>query len=77
MYAQYVLQVTSMMSQVTRRQIIDKAIEIFGSRDDAHAWLNQPAMALEQQRPVSLIRSQRGRLVVCNLLIQLEYGVYV
>lgn len=65
------------MATVTRRQLIEKATEIFGSKADALAWLKQPAMALDQQPPASLLATEQGKRVVNNLLTQLEYGVYI
>lgn len=65
------------MTKVTRRQIIDQANELFGSAEDAKAWLRRPAIALERKTPNSMLRSERGRQVVSNLLLQLKYGVYV
>ena len=65
------------MAGVTRRQLVEKATEIFGSKGDALAWLNQPAIALGQRSPVSLLDTERGRQVVSNLLTQPEYGVYI
>ncbi len=65
------------MTAITRRQIRARAIEVFGSRADAEKWLKEPAMALEQRAPAALLGTSQGRQLVCNLLIQLEYGVYV
>ena len=47
--------------KITRREIIEKATEVFGSHKDGTAWLNRPAMALEQRSTASLLRSAEGR----------------
>jgi putative toxin-antitoxin system antitoxin component (TIGR02293 family) len=61
----------------SRELVIAKATEIFGSREDAVAWLERPAMALEQKVPATMLDSRAGGETVANLLLQLEYGVYV
>lgn len=61
----------------TKAEIVAKATELFGTREEAVAWLDRPAMALDQKSPASLLRTATGRRTVGNLLIQLEHGVYV
>lgn len=62
---------------ITKKEIIERASQVFGSRSEAIAWLDRPALALEQRSPASLLRTREGRRIVGNLLLQLEYGVYV
>lgn len=57
-------------------EILAKAIEVFGSREAAEAWLEQPAMALEQRRPIDLLATPPGVKLVEDLLGRIEYGVY-
>lgn len=64
-------------TDLIREMVIEKAIEVFGSREDALAWLERPAMALEQKTPASMLGSEGDRRTVSNLLLQLEFGVYV
>lgn len=64
-------------TDLIREMVIEKAIEVLGSREDALAWLERPAMALEQKTPASMLGSEGGRRKVSNLLLQLEFGVYV
>jgi putative toxin-antitoxin system antitoxin component (TIGR02293 family) len=59
------------------REIVEKASEVFGSRDEALGWLTRPAMALDQRVPMSIMRTHDGRLRVKTLLTQLEYCVYI
>lgn len=61
----------------TKAEIVAKATELFGTREEAVAWLDRPAMALDQKSPASLLRTAAGRQTVGNLLLQLEHGVYV
>jgi len=65
------------MGTDTREMVIEKAIKVLGSREDALAWLERPAIALEQKTPASMLSSESGRRTVSNLLLQLEFGVYV
>lgn len=44
---------------------------------DSTAWLRRPAMALEQRRPVDVMKTADGRRRVVTLLGQIEGGVYV
>lgn len=57
-------------------EILGRAIEIFGSLREAEAWLDHPAMALEQRKPIDLLSTPAGIESVEQLLTRLEYGVY-
>lgn len=57
-------------------EILARAIEIFGSRDDAVAWLTRPAMALDQRRPIDLIGTAAGVELIEDHLTRIDYGVY-
>ena len=61
----------------SKREIVEKATEVFGSRDEALRWLNRPAMALDKRAPMSMMETYEGRLHVKTLLTQLEYCVYI
>jgi putative toxin-antitoxin system antitoxin component (TIGR02293 family) len=56
--------------------ILIKAIEVFGSKEDAELWLRSPAMGLDGQRPIDLLRSPEGNRLVEEFLFRLEHGVY-
>lgn len=58
-------------------EILSKATEVFGSQEAAERWLTEPALALNQNRPIDLLSTQTGTEQVQNLLVQLEYCVYV
>jgi putative toxin-antitoxin system antitoxin component (TIGR02293 family) len=57
-------------------EILAKATEVFGSQQEAERWMEQPAMALEQRRPIDLMTTPAGVEIVEDLLRRLEYGVY-
>jgi putative toxin-antitoxin system antitoxin component (TIGR02293 family) len=57
-------------------EVLAKAIEVFGTREEAEKWLAAPAIALEKKRPVDLLRSPVGVELVEQLLGRLEYNVY-
>lgn len=55
-------------------ELLDFAIEVFGSRGAANTWLNSPAITLNQQRPIDVF------LVATNLVLdvlgRIQYGAY-
>lgn len=57
-------------------EILGRTSELFGSQADAEAWLERPAMALEQRRPIDLLSTPAGVETVEDHLTRLEYGVY-
>lgn len=57
-------------------EVLAKAIEVFGMREEAEKWLATPAIALEKKRPVDLLRSPVGVELIEQLLGRLEYNVY-
>lgn len=58
-------------------EILSKATEVFGSRETAEHWLEKPALALNQSRPIDLLSTHTGTKQVETLLSQLEYCVYI
>ncbi|OYQ36587.1 antitoxin [Sandarakinorhabdus cyanobacteriorum] len=57
-------------------EILAKATRVLGSQEEAERWLSQPAMALDQRRPVDLLTTPAGVELVEEHLERLEYGVY-
>lgn len=57
-------------------EILGRAIALFGSRGEAEAWLERPALALEQRRPIDLLSTPAGVETLEEHLTRLEYGVY-
>jgi putative toxin-antitoxin system antitoxin component (TIGR02293 family) len=58
-------------------EILGRASEIFGSKAEAEAWLNAPAIGLDQRRPIDLLSTAVGVEAVEDYLTRIEYGVYV
>jgi putative toxin-antitoxin system antitoxin component (TIGR02293 family) len=57
-------------------EILGRATEIFGSKEDAEAWMNRPAIGLDQRRPIDLMATPVGTEAVEDYLTRIEYGVY-
>ncbi len=57
-------------------EILAKATEVFGSQAEAEAWMERPAIGLEQHRPIDLLTTPAGVEIVEDFLRRLEYGVY-
>jgi putative toxin-antitoxin system antitoxin component (TIGR02293 family) len=58
-------------------EILAKATDVFGSREEAEQWLERPAMGLNQWRPIDLLATPAGVEMVETFLDRLNYGVYV
>jgi putative toxin-antitoxin system antitoxin component (TIGR02293 family) len=63
-------------TEPARSAALVKATQVFGSREEAEAWLVRPAIGLEQQRPVDLLTTPAGLETVMAFLTRLEHGVY-
>jgi putative toxin-antitoxin system antitoxin component (TIGR02293 family) len=57
-------------------EILGRAIDLFGSQADAEEWLERPAMALDQRKPIDLLSTPAGIESIEDHLTRLEYGVY-
>jgi putative toxin-antitoxin system antitoxin component (TIGR02293 family) len=57
-------------------EAIAAAIDVFGSRQAAEAWLGRPAMGLNRERPLDLIATPPGQDEVISFLERVKYGVY-
>ncbi|HEX8469352.1 MAG TPA: antitoxin Xre/MbcA/ParS toxin-binding domain-containing protein [Allosphingosinicella sp.] len=57
-------------------EVVAKAIEVFGSQEEAEQWLDRPAIGLNQNRPIELLSTTAGTEVVEQYLERMEYGVY-
>ncbi|MFT6015091.1 MAG: putative toxin-antitoxin system antitoxin component (TIGR02293 family) [Candidatus Azotimanducaceae bacterium] len=57
-------------------QVLARAEELFGSRDDAERWMTEPAMGLEGRKPIFLLTNPVGYDLVDEFLTRMEYGVY-
>jgi putative toxin-antitoxin system antitoxin component (TIGR02293 family) len=57
-------------------EILGRATELLGSQAEAEAWLERPAMALDQRKPIDLLSTPAGVEAIEEHLTRLEYGVY-
>src|SRR5271165_1800696 len=57
-------------------EILAKATEVLGSREEAEQWLEHPAIGLNQRRPIDLLATPAGVEMVESFLERLDYGVY-
>jgi putative toxin-antitoxin system antitoxin component (TIGR02293 family) len=57
-------------------EIVAKAISVFGSQEEAEAWLLRPATGLNQRSPLELLETTAGAELVEEHLGRMEYGVY-
>ncbi|WP_309606557.1 antitoxin Xre/MbcA/ParS toxin-binding domain-containing protein [Phenylobacterium sp.] len=57
-------------------EILARATAILGSQQDAEHWFEQPAIGLDQRRPIDLLTTPAGVRLVEDFLQRVEYGVY-
>jgi putative toxin-antitoxin system antitoxin component (TIGR02293 family) len=57
-------------------EVLAKATAVLGSQEEAEAWLQRPAMGLDQRRPIDLLATPAGVEIVQAFLGRLEHGVY-
>jgi putative toxin-antitoxin system antitoxin component (TIGR02293 family) len=57
-------------------EILTRAISVFGSRAAAEQWLAEPATGLDQRRPIDLLTTPAGVMLVEDFLGRIEYSVY-
>lgn len=58
-------------------EIFAQATEVFGNQETAGKWMLEPAMGLDNRRPIDLLRSFVGASLVEEQLIQLDYCLYI
>lgn len=56
-------------------EVVERAIEVIGDRDDALRWLGTPVRSLNYATPISLFGTAKGRESVLQVLGRLEHGV--
>jgi putative toxin-antitoxin system antitoxin component (TIGR02293 family) len=57
-------------------EILAKATRVLGSQEEAEAWLERPAIGLNQERPIDLLTTPAGVKLVEDYLGRLEYSIY-
>jgi putative toxin-antitoxin system antitoxin component (TIGR02293 family) len=55
-------------------ELFDKGVEIFGTADNFHKWLNKPAFGLGYQVPITLMDTITGIRLIMEELIRIEFG---
>ncbi len=56
--------------------VMTRATEVLGSREEAERWLLAPALALSHQAPINLLSTHAGVELVEDLLTRIQYGVH-
>jgi putative toxin-antitoxin system antitoxin component (TIGR02293 family) len=51
-----------------------QAVKVFGSKEKADVWLNQPKAALGDRAPIELAHSETGYLAVKDELERINHG---
>jgi len=57
-------------------ELLEEAIEVFGTQEEAEAFFDRPAIGLDQHRPIELLSTPAGTELVETHLERLKYGVY-
>ncbi len=57
-------------------EMIARATEVIGSRDEAMRWLGTPVRALNFATPISILGTKDGVERVKDVLGQMEYGIW-
>lgn len=58
-------------------EILAQAVKVLGSKEDAEAWMERPALGLDGHKPIDLLCTPAGMKLVKDFLDQIEYSVYV
>lgn len=56
--------------------LLTKAEEVLGTQERAVEWMLEPAMALENRRPIELLTTPVGSQLVEDVIERMRYGVY-
>ena len=57
-------------------KVLTKATSVLGTQEDAEKWMIEPAMGLDNHRPIDLLATAAGTALVQEFLERLDYGVY-
>lgn len=60
----------------TDAEMLAFATKVFGSEEDAQAWMERPAIGLNQRRPIDVMETAEGREAVATYLVRIYFGVY-
>jgi putative toxin-antitoxin system antitoxin component (TIGR02293 family) len=57
-------------------ELLSRATRVMGSQEAAERWLAEPAIGLDNRRPVDLLSTPAGVELVEDYLARIDYGVY-
>jgi putative toxin-antitoxin system antitoxin component (TIGR02293 family) len=57
-------------------EVLGHATRVFGSQQEAEAWLDRAAIGLDGRKPIDLLRTHPGARLVSDHLTRIEHGVY-
>lgn len=57
-------------------EVLARATDVFGTREDAERWLEAPAIGLDQRRPIDLLGTSAGTEAVKTYLERIDHGIY-
>ena len=58
-------------------KVADRAIDLFeGDVSEAMKWMNKPAIALDNKKPIEMLGTSAETIAVLKLIDRIEYGVY-
>ena len=58
------------------KEVFAKAVEVIGSESAAEAWMNEPCIGLDNEKPIDFVTTPAGAGAVKTYLTQIEHGVY-
>ncbi len=58
-------------------RLIEIAVDVLGSKEEAQHWMKEHNFALGNQRPLDLIRTEPGAQLAERILRQIEHGITV
>ena len=59
------------------KQILVRAVEVFGDESEAKLWLKEPKSALQGKAPIQVINTESGIQQVELMLGRIEHGIFV
>lgn len=57
-------------------ELINRAVEVLGSRDEGMRWLGTPVRGLDFATPISMLGTKEGAVRVSDILGQMERGIW-
>ena len=57
-------------------EVLALATDVLGTQEAAERWLQEPAIGLNQRRPIDLLQTAAGTALVETYLRRIDFGVY-